>query len=1115
MNAYEGLLTQIESFIKRFYINRLIRGAFIFVGISILVFLLFVHLEYFGAFSIPVRAFLFFSLLFIFLSLAWFYLIDPILRITRLRNRMTPNEAAILIGKLLPQVDDKVLNTIQLHDQLKHQDVSFISAAIQQKAINLSAFSFGSAIDFKENKRYLKFVLPVLFVFLSILIFNPQIIQLGSTRIVNYQQEFLIPAPFEFLLDMNDERIEEGTDCTIKVILKGEQLPDKVFIQSNYGRFMMTRDGKNSFMLTLPKVRQDVQFYFDANGYKSSNYSVSVYGSSRLSNFKVHLDYPDYTGLTDEVISNPVSISVPEGTRVRFTGQLQNVKEGTFTFTDTLFSFNTSFDFQKRFYNSEKYTILLNNSYANQTLNFDKQIEVIKDQFPIIEVKEVVDTSNYLLRFFEGAARDDYGLSKVVFVAERVNDKLNSSVVRVNVPGVGFSGGRFFHMLDLRTIDLKAGDELTYYFEAYDNDKVNGSKRSTSKRFYYKVPSTDKLKENRQEALANAQAGMSDLQKELERFEKNLDEFRKANLNKRIDSWKKKEMLDRLFEQQNLLQERVKDAKEELNKTMQEKDLFDEVDEELLEKQALLDELLDKLMDDEMKDLLKQLQELMEKNDDAGFEEKMKEMNLSKEEMNREMDRTLEMLKKMDVEEKINDIISNLDNLQKEQEKLSNSTDPSESLKQDELNKEFDKLKEELKFVEEKNKDLKRPFNLDAEESLQKEIGDDMKDAKDKLDKGKDSKANEPQKSAAEKMAEMKESLQVQMDEQKKKQAGEDMESLRSLLENLLRLSFDQEDILFAMADKSPNDPVLTRLNRRQRKLMDDHVAVKDSLIELAKRVPQISGMIDAELRTIDRNFSDVTPYMHDRELKKLAVSQQYIMTSYNNLALMLNEALEQMQQQMQNMMSGSGSCDNPGGKGAKPSDGMGMGDMKEMLKKQLEKMKGKGPNPGDGEDGKGDSPGGSDPGGSGGMGLPGMSSKEISKMAAEQAAMRKMLEQMRQEMNKDGKGSGNALNPLIEELEKQEKDLVNRHDKFLVKRQQEILTRLLESEKALQEREWDDKRQSETAKNNENRNLIQFSEYKRKKELEIEMLRSKTPGLNSYYRQMAVQYYHKVRSND
>ena len=62
----------------------------------------------------------------------------------------------------------------------------------------------------------------------------------------------------------------------------------------------------------------------------------------------------------------------------------------------------------------------------------------------------------------------------------------------------------------------------------------------------------------------------------------------------------------------------------------------------------------------------------------------------------------------------------------------------------------------------------------------------------------------------------------------------------------------------------------------------------------------------------------------------------------------------------------------------------------------------------------------------------------------------------------------------LIKELEQQEKDLINK--KFspeMVRRQQDILTRLLESEKALKERGFQEKREAETGKDKNYGNLF------------------------------------------
>jgi hypothetical protein len=214
------------------------------------------------------------------------------------------------------------------------------------------------------------------------------------------------------------------------------------------------------------------------------------------------------------------------------------------------------------------------------------------------------------------------------------------------------------------------------------------------------------------------------------------------------------------------------------------------------------------------------------------------------------------------------------------------------------------------------------------------------------------------------------------------------------------------------------------------------------------------------------------------------------------------------MQQQMQLQSKGGGSCDKPGKGKGKPKPGDSMGDMKEMLKKQLEQMQ-KGPNPG-GEK-PGDKPG-SKPGQSGNMGMPGLGNKQIAKMAAEQTAIRQRLEQLKNELNKDGKGSGNKLNPLINELEKQEKDLINKNfTPDMVKRQKDILTRLLESEKALMERGFEEKRESKVGKNLNYGNQIRFDEYTNQKLKQIELLRSVDPVFRKYYKDKANEYFNRA----
>jgi hypothetical protein len=97
--------------------------------------------------------------------------------------------------------------------------------------------------------------------------------------------------------------------------------------------------------------------------------------------------------------------------------------------------------------------------------------------------------------------------------------------------------------------------------------------------------------------------------------------------------------------------------------------------------------------------------------------------------------------------------------------------------------------------------------------------------------------------------------------------------------------------------------------------------------------------------------------------------------------------------------------------------------------------------------------------------------------------------------------------------MEETEKDLVNKRiTAETLKRQQQILTRLLESEKAMREREMEQQRRAETAKGQYKRESPQgFSEYLKNKEKQIELLKTIPPALNPYYKQEVNEYFKKV----
>ena len=113
------------------------------------------------------------------------------------------------------------------------------------------------------------------------------------------------------------------------------------------------------------------------------------------------------------------------------------------------------------------------------------------------------------------------------------------------------------------------------------------------------------------------------------------------------------------------------------------------------------------------------------------------------------------------------------------------------------------------------------------------------------------------------------------------------------------------------------------------------------------------------------------------------------------------------------------------------------------------------------------------------------------------------------------GKGEGNELKKIAEAMEENEKDLANQNiNRQTMLRQQEILSRLLKAENAEREREWDEQRKSQEAKNQKFSNPEQFSKYNEMKRKESEMLETLPPDLSPYYKKKVSEYFNKIEND-
>ena len=230
LNEYQFILSKIDAFIRRYYLNQLIRGGLLALGLMVSLFIIINLLEYFGRFNSSIR----FSLFAVYLLTTAFTLykftLTPLIKLYRLGKVISHEEAAVIIGKHFIHVEDKILNILQLKKENNVNDVSLIEAAINQKSAELRPVQFISAINLNENKRYAKYALLPLLIFICLLVIYPHLITQSTTRLINYNKEFIPEAPFKFNLKNKSLTVMQHQDCTIEVEIRGDEIPAEAYI---------------------------------------------------------------------------------------------------------------------------------------------------------------------------------------------------------------------------------------------------------------------------------------------------------------------------------------------------------------------------------------------------------------------------------------------------------------------------------------------------------------------------------------------------------------------------------------------------------------------------------------------------------------------------------------------------------------------------------------------------------------------------------------------------------------------------------------------------------------------------------------------------------------------
>ena len=1052
---YSNVIYQkLEAFIKKYYTNELIRGSVIFIGLGLFYLLFTLFVEYFLWLQPLSRSVLFWTFVGVEAFLFFRFILFPISKLLKLQKGIDYKQASIIIGNHFSEVSDQLTNFLQLSNDNSNSEL--LLASIEQKANALQPIPFGKAINFSANKKYLPLaIIPILLFSFFYLSGNNQIISQSLNRVVNYNQAFVPPAPFQFVVLNSKLQTQEHQDFVLQMKTIGKIVPENATIHIGDESYFLENTKNGEFQFTIPKPNQDVLFHVEANGVRSADYELKVVAVPSISNFIMQLTFPAYLNKKSETIQGTGNAIVPEGTTVSWKLTTQATQKVEFELDNTRFPFTAnqnSFSLSKNISQNTEYQIITSNSSIKNFEKLQYQLNVVKDQHPSINVSFAPDSLKIKKNYVLGQIADDNGLHKLQIVyyehdkpghAKRGTIPLKAKIVDQFV--FSFPGN----------LPVQQGVNYDYYFEVFDNDALHGYKSSKSSVFSNRIATeiekADAILEQQSQNINGLQKSLKDQNKQLS----DIDKLQKLGKEKTNFEFKEQQNVTDFLNRQKKQDEMMKQFTDKMKENLEEfkSKPKDEFKEELKKRLDNANKDLDK-----NQKLLDELKELNDKIKKEDLLEKLEKFKQNSKNQTKSLQQLVELTKKYYVEKKAEQLADKLDKLADKQNKLSDNDKENSVEKQKDINKEFDKIQEDLEKLDKENKELKKPIDLPKDEAAEKSIDEDLQKASDELKNDNAAKAKPKQKSAAKKMKSMSKQMGQSLAGGEQEQLEEDVKMLRQVLDNLLAFSTSEEDLMMQFRNQKSDSPSLNKNIKEQQNLKLQFKHVDDSLFAMSLRNPKLAENVTKEIGNVQYNLDKSLDSFTDSNIAKGLSHQQYAIASTNVLGDFLSDILSNMQMSLSGMGKGT----------PKPGQGQGQGmQLPDIIKKQEglgKKMKeGMGKSEGDSKskEGKSGSDGKSGKGGSqeGNEGEDGEgNAKAIMEIYKEQRQLRESLEN---ELKKQGLG-GNGQNAL-DQMKQIEKQLLNKgFNNEVLQRILNVKQDLLKLETAIQQQNHDNKRESE-----------------------------------------------------
>ncbi|HSJ10015.1 MAG TPA: DUF4175 family protein, partial [Longimicrobiales bacterium] len=431
------------------------------------------------------------------LALGARFLVRPLMR------RVTDEQVALYLEEHEPSLQNALLAALDTSDP--SVSPAFVRRTIERAIETCRSIDDGRRIDRGEINRFAT-AFSVIAVFgLGLSAFGPPILRSGADA-------FLHPlrtgAAVRVAVEPGSITIARGADQVVTAQLNGWQpraggagvaqqieihmrtAGDSVFLRIP----LLATDDPTVYEVQLFDIGAPTEYYIEADGVRSELFRIDVVDLPYVEQIELEYDYPDYTGIANEVMEDAGDIVALRNTvvtvRAKTTMPVTAARiliEGGATIPMTV-NEDGRVEGDIRVVAAGTYTIELTaESGAVVSGSSSYLIDVLDDRGPTVRIsKPGHDTrpSNIDEVFVEATAEDDFGVAKLELVYS-VNGGAEKTVPLMNPtrPLTEASAGHTFYLEEL---DLEPGDLVSYFARAVDNGG-DGGRTSTSDIFFMNI----------------------------------------------------------------------------------------------------------------------------------------------------------------------------------------------------------------------------------------------------------------------------------------------------------------------------------------------------------------------------------------------------------------------------------------------------------------------------------------------------------------------------------------------------------------------------------------------------------------------------------------------------